>query len=133
MQRISEEMIRQILIVDDEEAIRVILKASLEMTTEWTVLVASSAEAGIQIARARLPDAILLDVRMPGTDGIALFHQLQAHELTHNIPAIFLTAEARLAEHQALEVLGAGVISKPFEPMAIAAQIRALLAWAQDS
>ena len=122
-------MARQILVIDDEEAIRVILKTCLEMTSGWTVLLASSAEAGIRMARAELPDAILLDVRMPETDGVALFHQLQAHALTRDIPAIFLTAEAKAAEHEVLKALGAGVILKPFEPMMIADQISRLLDW----
>jgi len=68
-------------------------------------------------------------VMMPGIDGISLFHQLQAQPLTREIPAIFLTAQAREIERKALEKLGAGVILKPFEPEAIAHQIRTLLNW----
>ncbi len=120
---------RRLLVIDDEEAIRIILKASLELTVKWTVLVAASAEEGMVMAQAEQPDAILLDVMMPEIDGITLFHQLKAQAMTKHIPVIFLTAQAREVERKQLEVLGSGVILKPFEPAAIAQQIRDLLDW----
>lgn len=123
------EKTRRILVIDDEEAIQFILKASLELTTGWIVLLAPSAKVGLSMAQAEQPDAILLDVMMPELDGVALFHQLQAHACTRDIPAIFLTAQTRSSEQKVLETLGAGVILKPFEPTAIADQIKTLLAW----
>ncbi len=122
-------MTQQILAIDDEEAIRIILKASLEFTAGWQVLTAASGKEGIAIAKAEQPDAIVLDVMMPETDGITLFHQLRENPSTREIPIIFLTAQAREIERKALEDLGAGVILKPFEPDAIAQQIRMLLGW----
>ncbi len=122
-------MTRRILVIDDEEAIRIVLEASLSFTTRWAVLTASSGVEGMTMAQAEQPDAILLDVMMPGIGGIDLFHRLQAQALTRNIPVIFLTAQAREIERQALETLGAGVILKPFEPEAIAHQIKTLLNW----
>ena len=122
-------MTRRILIIDDEEAIRIVIEASLSFTAGWTVLVASSGVEGMTMAQAEQPDAILLDVMMPGVGGIDLFHKLQAQTLTRNIPIIFLTAQAQEIERQALALLGAGVILKPFEPEAIAHQIKTLLNW----
>lgn len=122
-------MIKQILVIDDEEAIRIILKAALEFTAGWKVLTAVSGEEGLAIATDKQPDAILLDVMMPDTDGITLFHQLKNKTSTQSIPIIFLTAQARETERKALEALGSGVILKPFEPDAIAQQIRTLLGW----
>ncbi|MEL6779221.1 MAG: response regulator [Cyanobacteria bacterium J06597_16] len=122
-------MTRKILVVDDDEAIRLVLRASLEFTTGWRVLTAASGKEALEIACAEQPDAILLDVMMPEMDGIALFHQLQLEPLAQAIPAIFLTAQARDAERKALAALGKGVILKPFEPTAIAQQIRTLLHW----
>lgn len=123
-------MSRRILAIDDEEAIRIILKVSLEFTTEWTVLTAASGKEGLAIAKAEQPDAILLDVMMPETDGITVFHELQSKPSTQAIPIIFLTAQAREVERKELETLGAGVLIKPFEPDAIASQIKTLLDWA---
>ncbi len=122
-------MNRQVLVIDDEEAIRIIIQASLEFTTDWTVLLAASASEGLKIAQAEQPDVILLDVMMPEVDGIELFHQLQAQPLTQHIPAIFLTARAREVEQKELAALGTGVLQKPFEPSAIAQQIKTLLNW----
>lgn len=123
------EKTRRLLVIDDEAAIRIILKASLELTAKWIVLVAASAKEGMSMAQAERPDAILLDVMMPETDGITLFHQLKDHAITQHIPVVFLTAQAREVERKQLEVLGAGVILKPFEPERIANQIRELLSW----
>ncbi|MEL6491295.1 MAG: response regulator [Cyanobacteria bacterium J06621_3] len=122
-------MTRQILAIDDEEAIRIILKASLEFTAGWNVVTAASGKEGLAIAKAKQPDAILLDVMMPEIDGITLFHQLRDNASTQTIPIVFLTAQARAVERKKLEAMGVGVILKPFEPEAIAQQIRTLLGW----
>lgn len=122
-------MSKQLLAIDDDDAIRIILKASLEFTTDWTLLTADSGKEGLEIAIAEQPDAILLDVMMPEMDGIEVFHKLKAQPTTQTVPVIFLTAQAREVERQALESLGVGVILKPFEPEAIANQIKALLNW----
>ncbi len=126
-------MSRTVLVIDDEEGIRVILKAALEFTAGWKVLLASSGMEGLVDAEVKQPEAILLDVKMPDIDGISLFHKLKAQDSTQTIPIIFLTAQAREVERKALEALGAGVILKPFEPEAIASQIRALLGWSDCS
>lgn len=126
-------MTRKILIIDDEEAIRVVVKAGLAATTNWQVLLANSAVEGMTMAQAEQPDAILLDVMMPELDGITLFHKLKAQALTKGIPVIFLTAQIRVEEQRKIEVLGgAGMIIKPFEVGAIAQQIRALLSWSAE-
>ncbi|MGB3299619.1 MAG: response regulator [Phormidesmis sp.] len=120
-------MSRRILVIDDEEAIRIILKAVLEITAGWTVLVSASGIEGVTMAQAEQPDAILLDVIMPELDGIAVFHKLKAQPLTKHIPVIFLTAQARELERRKLEALASGVILKPFESETIAHQIRTML------
>ncbi len=122
-------MTRRILVIDDEEAIRLIIKASLELTAGWTVFSAASGAEGLSIAQDQQPDAILLDMMMPEMDGITLFRQLQMQPLTQDIPAIFLTAQVIATERQKLKGLGAGMILKPFEPNTIAHQIKTLLNW----
>ncbi len=120
---------RRILVIDDEEAIRAIVQASLELTAGWTVLMAASAMDGLQVAQAERPDAVLIDVMMPGMGGIELLKLLRSHSLTADIPAIFLTAQIDITEQEILKSLGEGVISKPFEPIAIAQTIRSILNW----
>ncbi|MGD1864931.1 MAG: response regulator [Phormidesmis sp.] len=123
-------MSRKVLVIDDEEAIIIVLKASLEATTDWQVITCSSATKGIAIATTERPDAVLLDVSMPKVDGTQVFKALQAEALTQNIPVIFLTAKARVSEQQILKALGvSGIILKPFSPETIAAQIKEILGW----
>lgn len=123
-------MTRKVLVIDDEEAIIIVLKASLEATTNWQIITSSSATEGITLATTKHPDAVVLDVSMPKVDGTQVFKTLQAEASTQNIPVIFLTAKARDSEQQALKSLGvAGIIIKPFSPETIAAQIKEILGW----
>ncbi|MEO0644931.1 MAG: response regulator [Cyanobacteria bacterium J06650_10] len=123
-------MNRKVLVIDDEEAIIIVLKASLEATTDWQIITCSSATKGIAMATTEHPDAILLDVSMPKVDGTQVFKALQTEASTQNIPIIFLTAKAREAEQQALKALGAmGIIVKPFSPETIATKAKKILGW----
>jgi CheY-like chemotaxis protein len=116
--------------IDDTESSLLVVKTTLEVTTDWTVIAVASALRGLDLAASEQPDAILLDVIMFELDGMAVFHRLKTNPLTHHIPVIFLTVKAQKTERQSLEALEpAGVITKPFEPELIANQIRCLLHW----
>ncbi len=88
-------MRKHILLVDDDDDIREVVRISLEAVGGWQVSSASSGIEGIAKAIAERPDAILLDVMMPGIDGPATFKRLQHDPATRNIPVILLTAKAR--------------------------------------
>ncbi|MDY6937583.1 MAG: response regulator [Cyanobacteriota bacterium] len=123
-------MSKQILIVDDDDAVREIVQYSLEAAAGWEVLVAASGREGLEIAKSHQPDAILLDVMMPDMDGLETLRQLQASEYTDRIPTILLTAKARIGNRHPVQTSSAvGTISKPFEALSLVAQIRALLHW----
>lgn len=116
--------------VDDEDDIREVAQLSLEMVGGWEVLAASSGAEGIRRAREELPDAILLDVMMPGMDGPTTFASLRADAATSHIPVILLTAKVQSADRRRFEEMGvAGVLSKPFDPMELAGQVSAALGW----
>lgn len=124
---------RTVLVIDDEDDIREVAQVSLEALGGWNVLTASSGDQGIQRAAADQPDAILLDVMMPGMDGPTTFQKLQAEPATQKIPVIFLTAKVQSADRQRFADLGvAGVIAKPFDPMTLAGDVAALLNWPAD-
>lgn len=126
-------MHRSILIIDDEESIRKVTQAALEITAGWTVTCAGSAEEGIAAAAADPPDAILLDIMMPGRDGPQTFQELQANAATRRVPVLFLTATARAADLRRLrsnEVKG--VIAKPFDPLKLCDQISDILGWERN-
>lgn len=123
-------MSKTLLLIDDDDDIREIAQLSLELGAGWTVLSAASGGAGIEIAREKQPDAILLDVMMPVLDGPATLAKLREDERTRDIPVVFLTAKARPAERDRLAGLDvSGVLAKPFDPMTLADQLQAALGW----
>lgn len=123
-------MTKRILIIDDDDGIRDIVAISLEALAGWEVLKADSGPAGVELARSAQPDGILLDLMMPGQDGMETLKQLQAQPETSTIATIFLTAKARTSEQKRLLDLGCvGLITKPFEVQRLVPQICELLGW----
>lgn len=123
-------MTRTVLVIDDDDDIREIAQLALELGGSWTVLTASSGPEGVAIAGASHPDAILLDVMMPGVDGPRTLELLQASATACEIPVVFLTAKSRPAERDRLMALGvSGVLAKPFDPMTLSEQVATILGW----
>lgn len=121
---------RRVLIIDDDEMIREVAEISLVAVGGWEVIAAGSGEEGLSKAIAEQPDAILLDVMMPGLDGPATLQRLKADPATSGIPVVFLTAKVQRAEQQQWTGLGvSGVLLKPFDPMVLASQVAELLGW----
>lgn len=121
---------RHLLLIDDEDDIREVASLSLEMTHGWKITTANGGAAGIAVATAVRPDAILLDGMMPDMDGPGTFRVLQSLEATRAIPVIFLTAKVQPADRDTFMGLGArGIIAKPFDPLTLGEQITALLSW----
>jgi len=116
----------QILIVEDEDDIRAIVRLSLERLGGMTVIEASSGRAALKLAAREHPDAILLDVMMPEMDGAETLAALRRDQATAGIPVVFLTAKALPGEVDRLKELGAlAVLTKPFDPSTLAGQVRA--------
>jgi len=121
---------RKILIIDDEDDIREVAALSLETVAGWEVVVASSGAQGIARAAEQHPDAILLDVMMPGMDGPTTFRELRSIPETAGIPVILLTAKVQAADQKRFSDLGvAAVMFKPFDPLILAREIAANLGW----
>ncbi len=123
-------MSRKILLVDDEDDIREVAQMSLEMTAGWEVVTAASGAEALRMAAAERPDAILLDVMMPGMDGPATARELKAGAATADIPIVLLTAKVQAADRRRFDGLGvAGILSKPFDPMTLADEVTGVLGW----
>lgn len=123
-------MQRRILIIDDDDDIREVAALTLEMVAGWNVVTANSGANGIQRARQENPDAILLDVMMPGMDGPTTFQELQNIPETARIPVILLTAKVQGADQKRFAALGvAAVLFKPFDPLTLANQMSDALGW----
>ncbi len=121
---------KRVLIVDDEDDIREVAQISLEMVAGWEVLAASSGAVGLEIANTNQPDAILLDVMMPGMDGPTTFQNLQADPAIRHIPVILMTAKLQPSDQRRFAELGvAGVVAKPFDPLKLAGQVTEALHW----
>jgi CheY-like chemotaxis protein len=124
-------MSKTLLVIDDDDDVREIAQLTLELGTSWRVLTASSGTDGVELANNEPLDAILLDVMMPGLDGPATLDLLRTSDTTCDLPVVFLTAKSLPAECARLNALGvAGVLAKPFDPMALPTQVAALLGWA---
>jgi CheY-like chemotaxis protein len=120
---------KRILIIDDEDDIREVATITLELGG-FDVLSASNGRHGLARAATERPDAILLDVMMPGLDGPGTLALLRANDLTRDIPVVFLTAKVQSADRRSLAAHGASAIfSKPFNPDHLAGDIAAALGW----
>ncbi len=121
---------KHILLIDDEEYIRTVVKTCLVNLGGWAVSMAESGQEGLLIAKKEHPDAILLDYMMPGMNGIMLLRELRKETTTRSIPVVMLTARVQPSdqvEYTELDVLG--VISKPFEPLNLTTQVATMLGW----
>ena len=123
-------MARKILVIDDEDDIREVAALSLETVAGWEVILASSGAQGVARAVEQRPDAILLDVMMPGMDGPSTFRELRKNPATAGIPVLLLTAKVRGTDQRRFADLGVeAVLFKPFDPLTLSTQIAEALGW----
>jgi CheY-like chemotaxis protein len=93
-------------------------------------MVANSGAQGLVRAAQYQPDAILLDVMMPGMDGPTTFRELRSNPATARIPVLFLTAKVQATDRRRFADLGiVAVLVKPFDPMSLSTQIASVLGW----
>jgi CheY-like chemotaxis protein len=120
----------KILVIDDEDDIRRISRLALGRVGGMQVLDAASGIEGIAKAVAETPDAILLDVMMPGMDGPTTFRELRKNPLTAKIPVLLLTAKVQGADQRRFADLGVeAVLVKPFDPLTLSSQMEKVLGW----
>jgi len=121
---------KQILIVDDQEHLRELVQLCLEDLAGWNTLVAESGQECLQILETERPNAILLDLSMPGMDGFAVYARLQSDPITRSIPVILLTARVMSSDMAEFAEMGvAGVIRKPFEVTTLPEKVAEMLGW----
>ena len=126
----SDQPMRRILIIDDEDDIREVAALSLEMVAGWNVLTANCGLDGIHKACAERPDAILMDVMMPAMDGPTTFREMQKLPDICDIPVLLLTAKVQGVDQRRFAGLGvSGVLFKPFDPLTLAEQMSVALGW----
>ena len=121
--------LKRILYVEDEADIRVIAEIALEVVGGFTLFSCASGREALDCAERARPDLLLLDMMMPGMDGVSTLEALRALPATAATPVIFMTAKVQASEIAHYKTMGAlDVIAKPFDPMALAEQVRSI--WA---
>jgi len=117
-------MPKTLLVVDDEERLRSLVKAYLEQEG-YHVALASDGDEALRVARQEKPDLIILDLMMPGMDG---YEFLRRHKRERNTPVIMLTAKVDEADTiLGLELGADDYVPKPFSLRVLAARVRAVL------
>lgn len=116
----------RVLVVDDEEGIRVLCRVNLELGGYEVIEAADGVEA-LEMARSNRPDLIFLDIMMPRMDGWEVLEHLKEEASTSSIPVVLLTA--RTSEEDQIRGWGEGILeylSKPFNP-------QRLVEWAEQA
>ena len=118
----------KILVVEDHPA-NMKLAVLLLQNAGYSVLSAMDAEAGLTLAQTEQPDLILMDIHLPGMDGLVATALLKQNLATRTIPVIALTAMAMKSDEERCRSAGCdGYVSKPLRYLELLAEIKALLA-----
>lgn len=121
---------KRVLIIDDEADVRAVIRGCLEDIAGWEVVTAESGKEGLVKVISNSPDAVLLDVMMPGMDGLAFLSALRNYTKEASLPVVLLTAKISVTESDELTELNVkGVIAKPFDPFLLVEQFADLLGW----
>ena len=116
-----------VLVVDDELDILELVKYNLDKEG-YQVTVVESGEAALLAARLKMPDVVVLDLMLPGVDGLEVCRRLKNDAKTRSIPIVMLTAKGSEADIVAgLELGASDYVTKPFSPRVLSARIKAVL------
>lgn len=117
--------LKRISYTDDEPDIRAVAQISLEDIGGFELQLCSSGREAIDTIPEYQPDLILLDMMMPGIDGIQTFKELKSLPEIAQTPIIFMTAKVQSHEIASYMDLGAaGVVAKPFDAITLADDLR---------
>ena len=116
-----------ILVIDDEKDLLELVRYNLEKE-QFDAISATDGQTGLDIATRHRPDLIVLDLMMPGMDGLEVCRRLRSDSRTSRIPLIMLTAKATEADRIVGLELGADdYVTKPFSPRELVARVKAIL------
>ncbi len=118
----------RLLVVDDDPEIMEVARLALERIGGHEVACAATAAEAVETASREVPDALVLDVLLPDAEGPDLLATLRGLPGMAAVPAVFLTGKSDAAWAARLTATGAaGVVTKPFDPMALSGEIERLL------
>jgi len=117
-----------VLVADDDTSILRVV-AMVLATKGIKTITAEDGEQAVEKATKNMPDAILLDIRMPKLDGFQVFEKLRADPVTAHIPVAFFTADKDFGDFRKAQEMGGLIyISKPFKPNTLVDSVQMLLA-----
>jgi two-component system phosphate regulon response regulator PhoB len=117
----------RILVIDDEKDLIELVRYNLEKEG-FLVRSAQDGESGLGAAKKELPDLILVDLMLPGIDGLDVCRALRSDSRTAHIPVIMLTAKSAESDRiLGLELGADDYVTKPFSPRELLARIKAVL------
>jgi two-component system, OmpR family, alkaline phosphatase synthesis response regulator PhoP len=116
-----------VLVVDDEQEILELVQYNLAKDG-YAVVCVGTGEDALTATRTKMPDIIILDLMLPGVDGLEVCRRLKADPKTAHIPIVMLTAKGGEADIVAgLELGAADYVTKPFSPRVLLARVKAVL------
>jgi DNA-binding response OmpR family regulator len=119
--------VKKLLVVDDEKDMIELVRYKFEKEG-YSVLTADSGERALEITAKEQPNAIVLDIMMPGLDGLDVLRSLRSDARTASLPVILLTAKGEEADRIVGLELGADdYVVKPFSPRELLARVKAVL------
>jgi CheY-like chemotaxis protein len=117
----------KVLVCDDEEVLRSLIRATLE--GDFEIVEVTSGDTTLERARAERPDLIVLDMMMPGTSGLDVLNELRSDPELGSIPVLMLTARTQRSDRDAALNAGADrFLAKPFSPIELVGVVTELLA-----
>jgi PleD family two-component response regulator len=123
---------QRILIADDERDIRALLRTKLELEG-YQVIEACDGDEAVRMAQDEAPELIVLDVMMPGMDGVEVCNRLRASFTTRHIPVIMVTAKANLDDRlNGLKKGANDYVTKPFDLKELMQRVRNTLEWSSQ-
>ena len=123
-------MTHRILVVDDDDDVRRLASMALSRIGGHEVTSVSSGAECLSALKDGVPDAVVLDVMMPGMDGPTTLEAIRDDPATRDLPVVFLTAGVVDADMDRLRALSvAGILNKPFDPLQLPQQLGDILGW----
>jgi len=116
-----------VMVIEDEKEIRDLLRYNLEKAG-YRVAASGDGEQGLKLLFASRPDALVLDLMLPGLNGLEIVREVRAEPLTHDLPVLVLTARSdEMDKLLGFEQGADDYLTKPFSPRELVARVKALL------
>lgn len=118
--------LQRIICVDDEPDMRLMVQLCLENLGGYQVKLCSSGPELLDGIEGLNPDLIILDAVMPGMDGLQTFERLKNSAAYNRVPVLFMTGKRKEYDAEFMSAGAIGVVTKPFDPVHLAADIEAI-------